>query len=98
MNKYTTAPHTLTTDELLRYYPDNPLAAALQSAQEQLEQVGRALTAARSLQDIAAQAGDLLENSSDPVPEMLARLFEKLDELTQAATAFGEVDDGELGA
>lgn len=84
----TPAPHTLTTDELLRYYPDSPLAAALEDAQRQLEQAGRTLTAAR--------LGNLVEG--EDLEFFLQRLPVELKALEEARAAFYEADDGELGA
>lgn len=92
----TPAPHTLTTDELLRYYPDSPLAAALEDAQRQLEQAGRTLTAARSMQEVAERLGNLVEG--EDLEFFLQRLPVELKALEEARAAFYEADDGELGA
>ncbi len=88
----TPEPHTLTTDELLCYYGDSPLAAGLRVALAQLEQAGRALTAARSMQ---AAIDDLRQALKDGCT--LDRLQELHKDAIKAGTEFQDVDDGELG-
>ncbi len=88
-------PHTLTTDELLRFHADSPLAAPMHRLLEQLEQACKALTAARSLQDAA---GAVVSGLCGDPAECMKKLPDLIEALGATADTFGEVDDGELGS
>lgn len=92
----TPAPHTMTTDELLRFHGGSPLAPALREALEQLEQAAKALTAARALDEMARNLATAVEN--DSAMDFLASLPVNLQKLEAARETFEQVDDGELGA
>lgn len=88
-------PHTLTPDELLHFHGDSPLAPALRMAQEQLEQAGKALAAARDLQQGVRDLAHDFEN--DSVADFMKGLPARIEQLVRLEDAMTEADDGELG-